>query len=188
MINKTLNNIIIKIRSLSNRKKLIVSILILLLLVILTKIFDNISSNVEIDYEELSNINTIYSLTTSIDDLDIYIQLKSIADDFIVNCSENNDDILKDIYNSCIYNEYRSYISKTEFINKSHSFYNKLVEANGYSNMYIPDNIVNYKDNFYILRYVYSFDNNENKSEEIECYLGIALDTTKSKYYIWYIE
>ncbi len=192
MIRNFIEKIKINIKKMSSKKKLIYSILFLVFMLILYRLIVINDSDSEIDYSNIINGESIYSSTTYLEDLDTYAQLNTIANDFILTCSgrsymNGKEMSLDSIYKYCTYNGYKKSISKGNFIDKANNFYSKLQNYADSNGNYIPDNIVQYTDNFYLIKYLYA-DSSDDQNSHVECYLGIALDNIRSKYYIWYVE
>lgn len=185
-----LKNKIIKIISnLTSIQKLMYSIIFLLIMIFITKfLFGYIFSDnlLNIDYKSISG-DSLYSLSSIIYDDNTYAQVKTIADNFINSISllssQYDNSSIDTIYNYCLYSEYKKTISKKEFIEKSSDFYNNVSKIYYNNGDIIPDAITQYRNNFYLIKYV--VDDGDNS---IESYLGIALDVDNQKYYIWYLE
>lgn len=185
-----LKNKIIKIISnLTSIQKLMYSIIFLLIMIFITKfLFGYIFSDnlLNIDYKSISG-DSLYSLSSIIYDDNTYAQVKTIADNFINSISllssQYDNSSIDTIYNYCLYSEYKKTISKKEFIEKSSDFYNNVSKIYYNNCDIIPDAITQYRNNFYLIKYV--VDDGDNS---IESYLGIALDVDNQKYYIWYLE
>ena len=88
------------------------------------------------------------------------------------------------MYDYCLLDDYKNNISKNDFINKSKEFYNNLSKIYSSTGDIFPNSITQYRENYYIVRYI-SYDDNGNEEES---YLGIALSPSNKKYYIWYLE
>lgn len=177
-----------KILNMTNIQKLYLAIIFLIIIFILTKLMSSFNTNtLDINYKEITG-SLLYPLTNEIIDKDVYVQLKSIADEFISICGgnfykDNTNVTVEEIYASCLYDEYKRSISKSDFINASNNFYSKLTNDNSVESNYIPYNITQFKGDFYLVRYNYDIDNSTS-----ECYLGIALSSSENKYYIWFVE
>ena len=185
------NNIIDWINGLSNKQKLIYSIFFVLILIFIVKVIFGVFFNKEqkiIDYNDVMSGNVIQALalyTTN----DEYVKVKYSADKFIELClgekytkKGKKIDINK-IYQDVLYSEYRDFISKGKFKNSVAIFKEKVNKIKSNNGQLIPESILKYKENFYIVEYSY-IANDEN----ISIWLGITLDKIDKLYYIWYIE
>lgn len=187
-IKKIYNLLKNKIINMTNLQKLYLALVFLVFIFLLTRLMTNISTNtLNVNYNDV-NGGILYPLTNEILDKDIYIKLKSVADEFISICRgnflKNNTNItLEDIYEFALYSEYKNSVSKKEFVNKSQEFYNKLISIDPVNQNFVPYNITQYKGDFYLVKYNYTVNDST-----FECYLGIALSSSENKYYIWYVE
>lgn len=187
-------NLIKKIKnfflSLNNKQKLFIAIVLVTLLFILVNLASQKSdSNINsIDYLNITGSN-LYTLSYVIEDKDLYVTLKSVADDFISMClgykkDENNEKFTsKYIYNYVLDTKYKNFISKRNFSNIVDDFEKnmKLIIDKNYS--LIPSDIVEYNNGYYLVKYEYEIDD-----VMIQKYIGIILDDVNQKYYIWYLE
>lgn len=191
-IRKIILSIKNRIEGLSSRNKFFLACIVLAIIIIFSKIIGIFDTTSVIDYDSINSGEEIYTVSFSLDDFDKYIQLKTIADDFLLTCSgsnvsdDGNDITLDQLYKYCLYPEYKSQISRNAFIKLSNDFYSKINNIN--ISEIVPTNIVEYKDDFYLIRYSINNINDESSQSIINLYLGIFLDTINSKYYIWYIE
>lgn len=176
--------------NMNTNQKLISSIVFLVIMIILVKVLSSVAikeRNGGIDYNNTNGKDISLTLSSITDD-DLYVTLKNISDDVISKFLGNQYDKNKVISVNTIYKEiltsaYTESISKGKFNDIADAFINKInVIKQEYTEL-IPSNIVEYSDNYYLVKYKY-----EINEEEIELYIGIAVDTTRNIYYIWYIE
>ncbi len=184
-INVLISKINEKVNSLSNIQKLFTSIVFLIIMIFITNVlFQKVLKNNQlmIDYKS-SNIEDLYSVSyTFYDESDLYAQIKNIADNIIIglNKTNSNDELTKEnIYKYCLYPEYKDNISKSKYKKNVDNFLSKINVYVDSNIGCIPDSIVKYKENFYIVCYKDESDN--------EAYLGIMLSPEYKKFYIWYI-
>ena len=189
VVDKSISKIRVFLSNMNSSQKLLITIIFAALVMIVVKLgFENNSNLAEIDYKVI-NGEYIYIASSVIDDNDVYVTLKSISDDFISICqgykrNQNLDKIsVEDVYNGVLTNEYKKSIKKKKFKERIEEFTNKinLISENNLS--LIPDSITEYKENYYLVRYESSVNDKENNM-----YLGIMLDSSRQKYYIWYVE
>ena len=176
--------------NMNTNQKLISSIVFLVIMIILVKVLSSVAikeRNGGIDYNNTNGKDISLTLSSITDD-DLYVTLKNISDDVISKFLGNQYDKNKVISVNTIYKEiltsaYTESISKGKFNDIADAFINKInVIKQEYTEL-IPSNIVEHSDNYYLVKYKY-----EINEEEIELYIGIAVDTTRNIYYIWYIE
>lgn len=175
-----------KINNLSNVQKLSASIAFLIIMILVTNIiFQNIlrRDELNINYKSV-DIENLYAVSYSFyDESDLYAQLKKIADNIIEGLNEFNSskNMTKDnIYKYCLYPKYKENLSKNKYKKTVENFLNKVNENTDLNIGYIPDDIVRYRENFYIVSY--------KNSDNIESYLGIMLNSKYNEFYIWYID
>ena len=129
----------------------------------------------------------IYSLLQeNVTDNNLFVTLKKIADDFFYKTTQyyNNKVINEnDIYNYCLTDEYKNNVSKSEFKSKYRQVLEKVNRIRGIYKDIVPSSIVVDSDGYYILIYSYTIDN-----ENVELYIGVAINESVKKYYIWYLE
>lgn len=176
-----------KISNLSYKGRFICSIIGLIIVIIITFIFTSIFNNdtFDIDYNNISGYD-VYALSSIIYDNDLYAVIKVIADNFIIASSQIdiNKNSIEDIYDYCLLIDYKNSINKKDFINTSKYFYDNVSKKYSSTGDILPDSITQYRENYYIVRYI-TYDENANEEES---YLGIALSPSNKKYYIWYLE
>ncbi len=175
----------------NNIQKFISAVVFLIIMIILVNVLSKVivkDRKNGIDYKHTSGNDICLSLNTIHDD-DLYVTLKNISDDiFSIIMGNKYDEQGKEVsitkvYNDIITSSYKQSISKISFNNRVKNIYEKidLIKSNDIT--LIPDNILEYSNNYYMLRYRCEMNN-----ETIEIYIGIALDTTRNIYYIWYLE
>lgn len=178
-INSFFNNLKEKFYSLSSIQKLIVCSIALILLILLVRIVGNIRDKSDIDYKNL-NGNDIY-LMSSVVDNNTYAIVKNSCDNFIsmINGTKyyNREKIeMKDVYKYVVYDDYKKNCSKHKFSKKCQELIEKINSIEG---ELLPDDIAEYKPNYYIVTYVLN---------EETYYIGIAVNFETQSYYIWYLE
>ena len=179
------NKIYNGISNLSYKQKFMYSIIGLLILLVITFVITRMSKSgdLDIDYNNVTG-DELYTMSNIISDNNIYVQVKEVADNFIsVSSQDSLDNYIKNIYNYCLTSSYKNSISRRDFINKSKEFNEKVGIMISTNVDIVPDSITQYVDNYYLVKYVINDDNGTQ-----EAYLGIVLDSSTKKYYIWYLE
>lgn len=178
-----------RIADMSSKEKLIgclvLVIVFFILSMILTRIRDN-SSQI-IDYKTY-NGELLYYSGTAIDN-DTFATVNNIANDLIKKYNRFGDykvekKSFKNEYNATVYNEFKDIYSEKKYFKLLKDVYSNIGKSANANGDIIPEGIVRFIDNYYIMRYSYVNENGEN----IYSYIGICLDTIKMKYYIWYLE
>lgn len=175
------------IENLSYKQKLIYSIVFVAVIFIIVKlVFENIieNRNSVIDYKNM-NGEDFYILSHELDNDDLYVILKNISDDIIEMCLQKKVDntgqyiTSKKLYNEILTSNYEKNISMKEFSLVVESIVNKYNNiADSYIDV-VPSNITEYYDGYYIVTY--------NSNQE-SIYIGIMLDVSNNRFYIWYLE
>lgn len=191
MVREYINNIIYSIRKkllkMTKIQKLVVSVIALFVIMIISKVIPNFFKDSELGYNyQEDDIFTYNLLQSSINDNNLFVTLKSIVDDFLgkTNNFYNGKNItVDDIYKECLTQEYRKNISKNEF----KVIYNQIIEKVDKIKLvegeFIPESITVDSNGDYILKYSNKIDENE-----IDVYIGLKINDTTKKYYVWYLE
>lgn len=191
VIKKNEKRLKVILSNLNNKQKLLLAIAFALLMVFIVNILIGSNSRrlgESIDYKNISGEN-LYTFSNIIEDENIYVTIKSISDDFISTClgykkNEDNEKINSDeIYNTFLENEYKKNISKGKFEKEVEELVSNVKKVNENNFSLIPKNITEYKENYYLVKYEFKFD-----EELLEIYIGIMLDDIDKQYYIWYLE
>lgn len=177
--------------NLNYKQKLLLAIIFLLIMIFLVKVvFGNIvdNRNAVVDYSNTTG-EDIYILSSELEDNNLYVILKNIADDIISECLEQKIDnngkyiTIERMYKEILTSNYKKNISKKEFISIAKNVANKYTSIIDNNLEFVPNNITEYSDGYYIVKY--DFDINE---ENTSIYIGIGLDSSNNQYYIWYLE
>lgn len=171
------------ISNLTSIQKLIVSIVFVVVIALIVKLlFEGLLREPYIDYKNIDGVNI--EIESSYIDNNTYAMIKKISDEVITVFAgtqpvykNNIEYTINKMYDHCLYNEYKSFISKKKFKNKITEFMQG-IEYDGTNA--IPSDISMYKNNYYIITYT--------NSEDINHYLGIAINYDNGSYYIWYLE
>ena len=141
------------------------------------------SNNPLIDYK-VSAAN-YYSQSTNIQDKNDYAVIKAIVNDF-QNKMKNypdlntNKDGFKEFYEFCVYPPYKNKTSLKKFFDLSRTFFTNTISEDGVIE-YIED-IGMVRENFYIAKYT-----KNDGEKEVDSYIGIVIEPSSGRYYIWYI-
>lgn len=186
-IKEKITNIVSKIRNAYNglepKKKILTLAVIGIFLFIIVSIF-RMNSSKEIDYKHL-DINLENAMMDRVTDNDLYVTLMSISENFLNKNTEyqKNKIISEDlIYNEILSEEYRDYLSKNKFKKMYNDVVEKYQKIKQVKGEFIPERVSTNNDGRYILKYSCTSD-----SENVELLIGIQLNKTYNKYYIWYI-
>ena len=176
-----------KISELTKIQKLVLSIVLLIIFILISKSIQLFfkDDNVHYNYDE-ENMAIYSLLQENVTDNNLFVTLKKIADDFFYKTTQyyNNKVINEnDIYNYCLTDEYKNNVSKSEFKSKYRQVLEKVNRIRGIYKDIVPSSIVVDSDGYYILIYSYTIDN-----ENVELYIGVAINESVKKYYIWYLE
>lgn len=176
----------IKFEKLTDKQKLIFSVIGLVILIFLVYLLSNISNSNNIDYKSL-NGTYIYNFSNVISNNEFALVDEAASQIVSQFKGEKYFEMEKieidDIYKYEVLSEYKKYISKGKFSDCVNNFiekYNRIYEL---KKEVVPSSISEYSENQYIV--VYSAQTDE---EDINCYLGVALNTEGNSYYIWYVE
>lgn len=178
-----------KYQEMTSRQKLIFWIVVVAILILISVLFRNLSnnkSNQEIDYKGMNG--EIYYLSGSKIDNNTYATIYTISNELkskFTNIGEyklekdNFDSVYKYIVTSNFSKDY----SQKKLFELFKSVYQKIGKSSNANGDVLPDGIVRYNEDYYILRYSYM----ENDIL-VNSYIGVYLDTLNNKYYIWYLE
>lgn len=191
MIKEVINNKFYNIKKLimemSKVQKLILSIILVLIIFFISKIipvlFDD--DDVRYDYKK-DDITIYYLLQNQVMDDNVIVTLKSIAEDFFGKTKQYYDGkqiTISNLYDECLTDEYKSNISKSDFTEKYNQALDKVNSLRSINGELFPDKISIDEYGYYILKF-----SNNTEETEIELYMGISLDTSNHKYYIWYLQ
>lgn len=178
-----------KYSQLTNLQKLVLGIFFVVLFFILTIILGNFRDdlNEEIDYDEY-NGEMFYTIGTKIDN-NTYATLNNISNSLIQKYTRLGDyktekaNFYED-YEGCVYNLFKKKFSEKKYFELIKNVYTNISKSVNVNGDIVPDNILCYKDDFYILKYSYIDEENTT----INSYVGLCLDTLNKKFYIWYLE
>ena len=190
-IEKLINKFFTYINNLNYKQKLLYSIVFAVSIFLIVKIiFENIIGNRNniIDYKNMDG-EDFYLLYYELEDDNLYVILKSIADDIIKECLEEMVDdngvyvTRERVYNEILTSNYKDSISKREFVTVAENIANKYTNVNNNYIEFIPNNITEYEDGYYLITYNFNVN-----GENVDVYIGVALDVGSNQYYIWYLE
>lgn len=190
-IEKLINKFFTYINNLNYKQKLLYSIVFAVSIFLIVKIiFENIIGNRNniIDYKNMDG-EDFYLLSYELEDDNLYVILKSIADDIIKECLEEMVDdngvyvTRERVYNEILTSNYKDSISKREFVTVAENIANKYTNVNNNYIEFIPNNITEYEDGYYLITYNFNVN-----GENVDVYIGVALDVGSNQYYIWYLE
>lgn len=167
------------INSLSNKQKLIVSIIFFIIMIIIFKIFiQNDESNPyvsSLDYDNINYSSLMQNYYENYANRNLYLQLKNIFISY--NENNDNDNYIKDVYNVALEDRYKKYISKNEFRDLFNSIFSKYISENKMK-LYRCNDVTS---NAYMCEI---YDSNE----KICGYIGLTFDSEYSYYNIFYLE
>ncbi len=187
-IKKQISGFIFKVKKIYNdltpKNKFIVLFIILVILFLIVKFFSFNSKN-EVDYKNFDS-SIEYVMMNRVTDNNLYVTLVSISKDFLNKSSkyENNKLIsIKEIYNSILSPEYIKYLSRRKFEKVYKNSIEKSNLIKSINGELIPENVVGNSDGKYLLKYTC-----KSGDKDTILYVGIQLNTTYNKYYVWYLE
>lgn len=190
-VEKLINKFFTYINNLNYKQKLLYSIVFAVSIFLIVKIiFENIIGNRNniIDYKNM-NGEDFYLLSYELEDDNLYVILKSIADDIIKECLEQMVDdngvyvTRERVYNEILTSNYKDSISRREFVTVAENIANKYTNVNNNYIEFIPNNITEYEDGYYLITYNFNIN-----GENVDVYIGVTLDVGSNQYYIWYLE
>lgn len=168
----------------TNQRLIFTSIIVVILAVIILIVNIVKNNNPVIDYNNTAAV--YFGMSSNINNKNDYAIVKSVADSFQEEMKNypdysTNKKRFNDFYKYCVYPKYKNIVSMKSFHEKARNFFENTISTDGVVD-YIDD-IGYVKDNFYILRY-----KKVDGENVIYSYLGIVIEPTSSRYYIWYIE
>lgn len=190
-VEKLINKFFTYINNLNYKQKLLYSIVFAVSIFLIVKIiFENIIGNRNniIDYKNM-NGEDFYLLSYELEDDNLYVILKSIADDIIKECLEQMVDdngvyvTRERVYNEILTSNYKDSISRREFVTVAENIANKYTNVNNNYIEFIPNNITEYEDGYYLITYNFNINGGN-----VDVYIGVTLDVGSNQYYIWYLE
>lgn len=191
-----------KFNKLTQLQKIILLIIMLLLLITLYNVFKTLSYNMskkKIDYVKF-NVNTEISNLNKETSKAIYYSLEDAIVKYLNSYQDTEGQIgmkpeekfvsYKKFY-SILTSDYKKYLGKSNYEKKSVDFLDKF-----YVKVEISDSDKSYGsvDTKNVIKNIYVFDNNRyicevsNDTKKITGYIGIELNPSNSKWYIFYIE
>lgn len=186
------NNTLAKIKNkvkknydeLDAKQKIIVLAIIVIVLFTVVKLF-SINRNSSIDYKNFDSSMEFITMS-EVADNNLYVTLSSISQDFLEKSNEfeKGEKIkIKDIYKKILSTEYNKYLNKNKFENLYNECIDKANKIKSVNGELLPENIGVDLEGKYMVKYSCKTD-----EESITLFVGIQINSTYDKYYIWYLE
>lgn len=175
--------------NITSKQKLVLVIVCLVLIILVFSVLKSFNTNDgAIDYKNTDSLDlVIYS--SKINERDLYWTLNGIIAEFINTYQSSYNDQIKDLnyYYKALDPDYKKFLGKKKYLEISNNLITKVIGEQKDVFSVTPQPLITdmYRLNKYENAYLCKLS---TKNSEDEAYIGIILDTEKTKYNIFYID